>query len=662
MFLFDTAFCFRIRTFRPSSSEIGLAPLGEKAQNHADENSMKGKRMKPKKLALTLLALALASCSGASNNSSSESSSKEASSEASSQIVTSSSNESASDSEILLKLASKLYPSATATGDVDTEKALSLPTYFFDETDDIPYVRLDELIVNVFTPFIAEGDEAYEVKGTTVTNLFNRTTLVFDVDKNEISSDDLDLFYMTMAGDNMHSDTLGASQDGTAKLLKDKCSRTKGSSVSYKLDKYSTKLLKNGGNLYLPFDVASLFFLAKFGQTVSFNGSDYYLGGNLNLAMYDQTTMTLNGYGSAYYGGPYSRMATRSEAFAKHSYGVFLFYFENFYGKLDTLSFQSIDAELESKGYKEKMLSTDPAIANASMGEAVNALFSDGGHTSFMGSGAMSGPNFMNDITFLQGVSKFDPRSQKSGADSAILTEKRGIEAGRLASSYTTNIDDYLKKSGSTAVISFDNFALTSSGTLPSKDTIDSDTSSTFGLLYHCFQKIEEDESIENVILDVSLNSGGAAVALGETFGFLTDDDISFTVKNPVTGAVSTEVVQYDTDLDGDFTDKDSYAEKYNLFILTSSFSFSCGNALPTLAKENHWAKIIGQRSGGGDCVVGHGSTAEGTSWNMSSTCSILRNDGTNVDDGAAPDYEIDLERFYDLDYLDSFIKTKVTD
>ena len=611
--------------------------------------------MKTKKLALTLLALALASCGGATNNSSSSnsSSSNPSSSEATSQ---------ASDTKIGSKLASKFYAGADEKGDVDTEKALSLPTYFFDETEDIPYVRLDEIVSNIFTPFIAEGDPAFAVNGGVVTNIFNNTILNFDVTKNEISSDDLDMFYMTMAADNMHSDTLGASQDTSAKLVKEKCSRTKGEAVSYKLDKYSAKLFKNGGNVYLPFDVASMFFLTRFGQTVSFNGADYYLAGTLNLSMYsDLKTKTLTPYGTAYYGGPNGSLTSVSETYAKHNYGLFLFYFENFYGKLDSLSFKSIDAELESKGYKAKMLSTNPKTANAAMGEAVNALFSDGGHTSFYGSGVMSGPSIQEDVTFIQNSSKFDTRAQKASADAAILAEKRGVPMGQMASRYVTNVTDYLKTSGETAVISFDSFALNASGTIPTAETIESDTASTFGVLYHCFHEIEKNTSIKNVILDVSLNSGGAAVALGETFGFLTDDDITFTIKNPVSGAITTEVVQYDTDFDGDFTDKDSYGDKYNLFILTSSNSFSCGNALPALAKENGWAKIIGQRSGGGDCVVGYGSSADGNCWRMSGTSSIIRKDGSNVDDGAPVDYEIDLEKFYDLDYLDSFLKTKVS-
>ena len=601
--------------------------------------------MKTKKLVLVLLALALSSCGSIDKGN------------ASGGIASSEGTSQASDSLIAKKLASKFYAGAGVDGNLDPERALSLPTYFFAEAEEIPYVRLDELINNVLTPFLFEGEAPFEVKGGVMTNVFNKTSLNFDVETNEIACDDIDLFYMTMEGSNFHGDDLAASQDGTAKLLKDKCSRTKGKPVDYKLDKYSQKLLRNSGALYLPFDLASIFFLAKFGQTISFNGADYYLAGGLNLAMYaDLKSQALNGYGSAYYGGPYASVTSRSETFAKHFYGIFLFCFENFYGKLDSLSFKNIDSELESRGYKAKMLSSDPKVANAAMGETVNALFNDGGHTGFYGSGVMSGPCVLEDVTLIQESFQFDERVKKSLADSKTLAEKRGSEAGKMASPYATKASDYLKTSGKTAVISFDSFSLTAEGKLPTKETIEGDFASTFGILYHCFREIEKNASIKNVILDVSLNGGGAAVALGESFGFLTDEDISFTTKNPITGAISTEVVQYDTDLDGDFSDKDSYAGKYNFFILTSSYSFSCGNALPTLAKENNWAKIIGQRSGGGDCVVGYGSSLEGTCWRMSSTDSIIRNDGSSVDDGAAVDYEIDLANFYDVSYLDGYL------
>ncbi len=59
-----------------------------------------------------------------------------------------------------------------------------------------------------------------------------------------------------------------------------------------------------------------------------------------------------------------------------------------------------------------------------------------------------------------------------------------------------------------------------------------------------------------------------------------------------------------DTNLDGKFDARDGFGKKYKFYILTSGFTYSCGNALPFFAQINGWAKIIGAEPGGGDCVV----------------------------------------------------------
>ncbi len=231
----------------------------------------------------------------------------------------------------------------------------------------------------------------------------------------------------------------------------------------------------------------------------------------------------------------------------------------------------------------------------------------------------------------------------------AALKEKRGSE-------YKT-----VDTSGSTAIIRFDKFGLKTNAlgapTFPTKEDVSSDTTSTFGVLYNAFEEIKGIKGIENVVIDVSLNGGGAVCALGEALGFLSNDEVTFTTYNPVTGAKNVEVAKYDTDLDGDFDDDDSYQGLYDFYILTSLCSFSSGNAFPCISSDYGYAKIIGQRSGGGDCAIAYAEGSDGCSWQMSSCSSIRHKDGTSVDAGAKVDYEISYENFYDASYLDNFIR-----
>ena len=65
-------------------------------------------------------------------------------------------------------------------------------------------------------------------------------------------------------------------------------------------------------------------------------------------------------------------------------------------------------------------------------------------------------------------------------------------------------------------------------------------------------------------------------------------------------------VSKADVNLDGKIDENDvTYGNKYKFYILTSSYSFSCGNAFPAYARDNGLATIVGTKSGGGECVVG---------------------------------------------------------
>ena len=80
-----------------------------------------------------------------------------------------------------------------------------------------------------------------------------------------------------------------------------------------------------------------------------------------------------------------------------------------------------------------------------------------------------------------------------------------------------------------------------------------------------------------------------------------------------------------------------------NFGILQSSSSFSCGNLLPALAKDQG-LPIIGEKSGGGSCCVQTMTTPEGMSYNISSHRSRLVDQNMqNIDGGITPTIPIAL-------------------
>ncbi len=129
--------------------------------------------------------------------------------------------------------------------------------------------------------------------------------------------------------------------------------------------------------------------------------------------------------------------------------------------------------------------------------------------------------------------------------------------------------------------------------------------SNSFGLFYDAFEKIQRKPEIKKVVIDLSNNGGGMLTTLIGCLGFLSPDgEVNYTYKHLLNQNYCSEWYHVDTNLDGKFDDRDGFGKKYKFYILTSGFSYSCGNALPFFAQINGWAKIIGAEPGGGDCVV----------------------------------------------------------
>ncbi|SEH33538.1 S41 family peptidase [Selenomonas sp. KH1T6] len=158
---------------------------------------------------------------------------------------------------------------------------------------------------------------------------------------------------------------------------------------------------------------------------------------------------------------------------------------------------------------------------------------------------------------------------------------------------------------------------------------------STFGLFYDAFAKIQQDPKVKKVVIDLSNNGGGAVGALTAVLGFLAPDgEVNLTYFHTLNQNYCSEWYHVDTNLDGKFDARDGFGGQYDFYILTSGFSYSCGNALPFFAQTNGLAKIIGEQPGGGDCAVAPFLDAYGHVANMSGWSKLGRmEDGKFVSD-----------------------------
>ena len=219
---------------------------------------------------------------------------------------------------------------------------------------------------------------------------------------------------------------------------------------------------------------------------------------------------------------------------------------------------------------------------------------------------------------------------------------------------------------GNTAYVTFDKFELpqmmnTAEYIYSVEDPADLPDNDTIGLIIKAHSMITREGSpIENVVLDLSVNQGGAAdTAVFVIAWFLGEANIG--MKDTMTGAVCASTYRCDANRDHEFDERDTVQDK-NLFVLTSPVGFSCGNLVPCALKDSGMVTVMGRTSGGGSCVVQKISSAWGTSFQISGShrISFIKNGAYyDVDRGAEPDIIITSpEKFYDRAALTDYINS----
>ena len=219
---------------------------------------------------------------------------------------------------------------------------------------------------------------------------------------------------------------------------------------------------------------------------------------------------------------------------------------------------------------------------------------------------------------------------------------------------------------GDTAFVTFDGFRCTAVEDSYSEyydlglpKTLEECGDDTIRLIQYANEQIRrEDSPVRSVVLDLSNNSGGSvAAAVAVMCWYL--GEASFALRDTMTGALS--IMHYGCDLNLDEISSDSGGDSLaglglNLYCIISPLSFSCGNLVPAFFKESHRVTLIGQRSGGGSCVVLPCSSASGALFQISGTkqIALVRNGSFyNVDQGVEPDIPLTrIESFYDREGL----------
>lgn len=339
-----------------------------------------------------------------------------------------------------------------------------------------------------------------------------------------------------------------------------------------------------------------------------------------------------------------------------HNASMFLYLMDNFYGLKEYKGIESIVKYYKDRDIYKGLYSTRASIRAQAYADALDVF--DDNHTALVS------------VNKTWGEDNYITRRLSSGISS------RTALRGRLYSKREAYYREYFtgasikpgegivySQDGKTAMYMFNNFYFASSDIFDGGDLKALYDADTFLNLIQIFETIKTKGGVENIILDISTNGGGVVGVMMKILSLISKDNYSdFCYKDGATNQIISAACKVDSNHDGVYDVSDCYGNDFNFYILTSDCSFSCGNAFPCIAQASGMAKIIGQKSGGGECAVAIHYLPNSQYVYHSSHLHLGNYDKDNnvfngFEDGTTPDIEIaDENDFYDIEKLNNLI------
>ena len=420
----------------------------------------------------------------------------------------------------------------------------------------------------------------------------------------------------------------------------------------FELEKYGLRFVVDKNDLvYVPLQIMNGIFNDFLGLTCLYNGKDLYW----SSSAYDYSEFTEE--------SAWVESQIVSEEYAEYSYACLCFEIEEGYSLAARRGINIFDPENDinakfiEMGVKDKLVSTDIREQEEGLVEFAGKWFCDA-HSGYLEPNPsmlyLDGDSYWK--TEYQGYLAYNDRYSHLMETLSENDDRRESAGKGIGVTY----------SGSTAIVTFDAFTYYSSDYQGNVDVSEYEYDELHEMgselfFRKAFNEIEnEHPEVDNVVFDLTMNGGGQLNTLPYLIAYMTSDP-SVTTYNRFSGLTTEMHFDVDINFDGDVDSSDTYENDYDFYIMTSNFSFSCGNYFPTVCKDLGIAKIIGQTSGGGTCCVGSLSTAYGSllrnsschfmgTWDENNECFV------DNDDGVTPDYLMNPEYFYDDAYINTFV------
>ena len=549
------------------------------------------------------------------------------------------------------------------------EKQFTAVTFNLQGWEDIPFIRLED--VGKFMNLINDrgynyyippsGESVYKCKyyqddaGTVYPVEWKDDTLYFDVKNQTIYSDDFTRMVSPKVIVNngigsVYAEKVDAATKSYPKIdLDNNTTYVKAKErTTIDLKAYGLKMFVfdttrynsvsfNGyeNDLLVPFQVIADTFLRY--AVCSFNGFDYYVGID---ATSDQLATT-----KAYDSGRFVR-SSRSQLKAEYNYRNLCLLFDKNYclkerrtevGKDNIGAF--INDSIFKAGLGFDLLSTDTATYDTALEKFLMGYIDDG-HTVYhepsMYQSYASISQYKNLLRSFAG-----PRIKAFNDIGAARKKDRAAAGGKMGVFYVND-----GTADKMAVIVFDNFLSSQDnpGNLTDLEKIAG--ANTYWFLTKAFEDIANYTDVKNVVIDLSCNGGGVIQQCMLALCFLRDTDEFFMAeKNHLDNSIAKFYFNIDT---GSAT---SLKKNYNFYVLTSGYSFSCGNFFPAVCHYQLGVPVVGQKSGGGGGVVKPTQTSDGALFQTSASAEMCAIDANGnyvcIDAGVPVDLEIPYDKFY---------------
>ena len=534
--------------------------------------------------------------------------------------------------------------------------------YFKEGAEDIPYVNIEELCNYYFT---VEYPEKYKVLITSNNNNYTSTVLI-DLTKRKIYFSNYDHYISQFYGGSskkLFFDLASVQENDFIKI--EKSFNSWGAPIEVNFSGFEDFVLCAEIDGKLNYYVS----LNTFGNL--FTNYRYVYNGKEEYGIDE----IINKIGNFYRFDEGTGKKMRSSALTDFTYNELCINLDLNYGlkELHGNKFDCFDSYFEYVGLKSKLLNPDPEIFCKAIWDLCEAYFSDN-HSNFKLVSYYCGYDI---------AKKFAERVE-TGDENLLTGESLGkkIELYYTARQnvYGENVPGLeFSDDGKTAIVRFDHYTRSGASDL---NAIINETNQKLGkktedicdlikknyiaiyadidteyYLYCVNKMIKENPEVENVILDMSNNTGGSCRTAVATLAWMLGE-VQTNITNSITGAKCSSVYVCDINADGKFDENDTIKDK-KLFCLISPASFSCGNMVPAMLKSSDRVVLLGETSGGGSACVYDTMAADSTTFRISSRYVMSENkNGSNydIDKGIEPHVRLQPETLYNKKKICSIV------